>query len=92
LLVNIMEEAVVEMLDGVLSLYDVCKCENCIRDITALALNRLPPRYVVRPSGASLTRFILSREQERADVTAAITQAVEVVSKNPRHDARGRRV
>ena len=86
MLVNIMVEAVKETLDSVLSVYDVCKCEKCRMDIIALALNRLPPRYVVRTSGAALTRFTLSREQERADVITAIAQAIEIVSKNPRHE------
>ncbi len=86
MLINIMVECVTETIDSVLSMYDCCKCEKCRMDMIALALNRLPPRYVVRTSGAALTRFTLSREQEKAEVITAIVQAVELVSKNPRHD------
>lgn len=86
MLVNLMVEAVNETIDSVLEAYDCCKCEKCRTDITALALNKLPPRYVVRTSGAALTRFTLSREQEKAQVITAIVQAVDVISKNPRHD------
>ncbi len=89
MLVNIMVEAVNETIDSVLSVYDVCKCEMCRMDIIALALNHLPPRYVVRTTGAALTRFTLSREQERAEVITAIVRAIELVSKNPRHGPEG---
>jgi len=86
MLVNIMVEAVGEAIDSVLSVYNCCKCDKCRMDIMALALNRLPPRYAVRTSGAALTRFTLSREQEKAEVITAIVQAVEVISQNPRHN------
>lgn len=86
MLVNLMVEAVNENIDSVLGAYECCKCDKCRTDITALALNKLPPRYVVRTSGAALTRFTLGREQERAEVITAIVKAVDVISKNPRHE------
>ena len=85
MLVNIMEEAVKEMLPSVLRVYDCCKCDKCQQDIIAYALNHLPPRYVVRTSGAVLTRFSLSREQEKADVISALVSAIATISKNPMH-------
>lgn len=86
MLVNVMEEIVREMMPNVLRVYDCCKCEKCQQDILAYTLNHLPPRYVVRTSGAVMTRFTLSREQEQADIITAVVNAIELISKNPRHD------
>ena len=46
-LVNLMEELVINKLDSTLDRFNCCKCDKCKKDIAALALNRLKPRYVV---------------------------------------------
>ena len=45
-LVNLMEELVISRLDSTLDRFNCCKCDKCKKDIAALALNRLKPRYV----------------------------------------------
>ncbi|GFN21743.1 MAG: late competence development ComFB family protein [Thermoanaerobacteraceae bacterium] len=83
---NYMENCVWELLDEVLAKDpDACRCEICRHDIAALALNRLPPRYVVRDEGAVYTKLCMLEAQYRADIYAALTEALMQVKANPRH-------
>lgn len=59
--------------------YAVCRCEKCISDMTALALNYLPPHYYVDESRASNIGSPLVM------VESAVIEAMETVGKNPRH-------
>lgn len=81
-----MEEAVTNMLDRVLENIDVCKCPKCKLDIMALALNRLPPRYVVTKEGELFVKVAELQEQFNVDIITAITAAAFVVKNNPKHD------
>lgn len=83
---NFMEILVWEMLDKVLEKRpDVCKCEHCRYDIAALALNDLPPRYVVSEQGETYTRAKTLGQQFTIDVIAKIAHAANVVAAHPRH-------
>jgi competence protein ComFB len=83
-----MELLVWEMLDKVLEKrLDVCKCESCRYDIVALALNDLPPRYVVSQKGETYTRAMTLGQQFSIDIIAKITQAANVVAMHPRHNS-----
>lgn len=48
---NYMEEIVFNSIDEVLKDINMCKCETCISDIAAKALNDLPPQYVATKKG-----------------------------------------
>jgi competence protein ComFB len=85
--VNLMEAMVRRVMDQVLEEQsNVCRCLKCQRDIMALSLNALPPRYVSTPRGETFFRIRQMENQFVADVLAAVTQAVEKVRKYPRHD------
>lgn len=82
LLVNIIEQMVVARLDTALSKFNCCRCDRCRKDVAALALNKLSPRYVVTEEN-DLEKY---RSQVRSsDVTAAIIQAILQVRSHPRH-------
>lgn len=83
---NYMEELVFSMLNDVINNIGVCSCEECIFDIAALALNELPPKYVVTEKGELYSKTNILRQQFEVDVLAAITKAAEKVRENPRHD------
>lgn len=86
MLKNYMEEVVNFLLPTVLDKYDnICKCEDCIQDIKALALNNLKPLYVVTEKGNIYAKVRELSTQFRADTVKVLTEAVEVVCKNPRH-------
>ncbi len=80
--VNVMESAVLGKLDSVLERFTCCRCDRCKKDIVALALNKLPPKYMVLP--ASLPPPDLN-PQANAQVVTAMIQAVLKVRQFPRH-------
>ncbi|AAM24495.1 MAG: Late competence development protein ComFB [Caldanaerobacter subterraneus] len=82
---NYMEDAVEQMMDRVLKDIDVCKCERCRMDIKALALNNLPPKYVVTEEGELYVKTNELVRQFEVDIIKAITMAAMKVKENPRH-------
>ena len=87
LLSNYMEEVVDRTLEEILAHRDdVCTCERCKLDIKALALNHLPPRYVVTDKGYIYTKVNELESQFKADITVAVTNALKIIRKNPRHE------
>ena len=83
---NYMEDIVHDSLDGLLAdRQDVCKCEKCRLDMSAWALNRLPPKYVVSNKGRVFTRLQEVQVQFKADVIRELLAAISNVSKNPQH-------
>lgn len=84
ILVNLMEELVLSRLDSTLMRFNCCKCNKCKKDIAALTLNKLAPRYVVMKSGDKDKRAQAEAEYGSA-VTGALVQAIMLVKKEPRH-------
>lgn len=83
---NYMEECVGNLLGPVLDNINGCKCQSCLSDVTAIALNSLPPKYVVTKKGQLFTKIGNLQQQYDVDIIAAITKASVIVSRNPRHD------
>jgi len=84
---NYMEDCVSDMLDSVLAEIHSCTCEKCRYDITAIALNSLPSKYVVTKRGELYTKLASLQQQFDVDIIAAITKAAVIVNRNPRHNA-----
>lgn len=84
ILVNLMEDIVFEKLDATLVRFNCCKCNRCKKDIAALALNRLQPRYVVMEKDDK-DRRKMAEESYGSEVTSALVQAILLVKKEPRH-------
>ncbi len=82
---NLMESTVKELINDLMAKENMCTCEQCRLDVAALALNNLPPRYVVSPKGASYARADLLELQKYVDVIGAITKAIRLVKEHPRH-------
>ncbi|ABY92800.1 late competence development ComFB family protein [Thermoanaerobacter brockii subsp. lactiethylicus] len=82
---NYMEDAVEQMMDRVLKDLDVCKCDRCRMDIKALALNNLPPKYVVSEEGELYVKTNELVRQFEVDIIKAITMAAIKVNNNKRH-------
>ena len=86
MLINMMEHYVDERLSELLSKNDCCKCEVCVEDMKAYALNRLPSRYVSTVNGEIFTRITQEMEsQPTVDLDVAVMQAITNVGANPRH-------
>lgn len=87
LLKNYMESFVDDLLPAVLEEYDnVCSCEKCTADMKAIALNNLRPLYVASEKGSLYVKVNEFETQFRSDVIKELMRAIEIVSKNVRHD------
>ena len=82
-----MEIAIDDILPNMLRKYkDMCTCQRCIEDIKAIALNNLKPIYISTDKGNVYVKIHELEAQFMTDITKELTKAIEVVSKNPRHD------
>ncbi|MDL2258483.1 late competence development ComFB family protein [Eubacteriales bacterium OttesenSCG-928-K08] len=84
-LVNVTEEVVNMLIDNVIEEEHACTCEKCRLDTIALALNALPPKYVVTEQGDMIETFRSTVTQKRVDIYQAILKAVQQVKETPRH-------
>ncbi|MDT8901803.1 late competence development ComFB family protein [Anaeroselena agilis] len=86
-LVNYMETLVWQHLPEQLANHEgACNCKRCQYDIAALALNFLPPRYVVTDKGQTLAKIKALDQQFYVDIIAALTNAIILVKSRPHHD------
>jgi competence protein ComFB len=80
-----MEEIVFNKMKDVLTDINMCTCDKCLLDIAAIALNDLPPKYLVTEKGELYSKINTLKQQFEVDVIAAITKAAVLVKRNPRH-------
>ncbi|MDD4600411.1 hypothetical protein SDC9_05993 [bioreactor metagenome] len=84
---NYMEDLVWNYLDVIIAKHpQVCNCEKCRYDIAALALNFLPPHYIVSDKGETYTKVKSLEQQFNVDLISAISQAIRIVTNKPRHE------
>lgn len=81
-LLNITETLVLEKLDSVLARFNCCKCDRCKKDIVALALNKLPHKYMVLAESQPMP---LWHAPENAQIVSAIIQSILTVRNHARH-------
>lgn len=82
---NIMEDLVEGKLNELMRAANMCCCERCRADVKALALNNLPPRYVVSVGGDVYSHFQALNMQSQVNITTAIVAAIRVVRDSPHH-------
>ena len=85
MLVNTNEELVRSRIGELLKDYDCCKCEKCVNDMMAIALNNLKPAYVNTTEGVLIKRVSNMTPQRTADVDIEVIKAIRLVSSNPKH-------
>lgn len=86
-LVNESEKLVFEELESQMSeewAADICRCQDCILDMAALALNSMKPLYRVSLMG-SLYASALHESAERDNARSAVNKAIKKISVNPSH-------
>lgn len=85
-LLNVMEILVDETIDEIRKANkDICGCDRCRLDLSALALNKLPTNYVVTTEGEIIKRTNSLKQQFKVDIIRALTEALDVVRKHPHH-------
>lgn len=82
-LMNVMEDLVAQNIEKTMHQFKVCPCRRCRLDVTALALNKLKPKYVAQEKPALLE---LIRRENHTAVMSALIQACIAIKTNPRHD------
>jgi competence protein ComFB len=85
LIKNYMEDVVKQLIDEIMKDLNFCSCDKCRLDILAIALNDLPPKYIVTEKGELYTKISALRQQFEVDVISALTKAAILVKRNPRH-------
>ena len=81
--INVMEDIVKERLELQLKDLDCCKCDVCIGDMMAMALNALKPKYVNSRKGELFSKIDSTKYQNTIDIDVAVSRAVVVVSSSP---------
>ena len=82
---NVMEYLVEERLEKYVKLFGLCSCQRCLADVRALALSRLPAKYVVLPSSSVTPMLSLYQAKFDSMVIAEVIQACKSVMENQRH-------
>lgn len=84
---NIIEDIAADFLKSALALrYDICTCGQCQTDMLAYVLSRVPAKYTTTDIGALHTLMEQTRIEHQGAIARAVISAIEIISKNPRHE------
>ena len=84
--VSLMELLVDERIGRYVKMFKLCTCPRCMADVRALALTRLPPKYMVLPSTKATSLISLYRARFESEVSNQVMMACKIVQEFPRHD------
>jgi len=92
-LVNVTQDFVFDAIDAIVPARpEICKCQDCMLDVAAIALNTMAPWYCVGkfsslPRGVRrLRHYVPDKEKDMAEqAKAAVEAAIEMVRKHPHH-------
>jgi competence protein ComFB len=65
---------------------EMCKCNECVVDMAALALNTVKPLYRFSLLGTLYASQAMTEQAYADSVKEAVAMAIEKVRKNPAHD------
>jgi competence protein ComFB len=64
----------------------ICRCNECVVDMAAIALNMVKPLYRFSLLGSLYAAHAVNEQSYAGTVQAAVAEAIEKVRKNPSHD------
>ena len=64
----------------------ICKCNECVVDMAAVALNMVKPLYRVSLLGTMYTSHAMDEKEYAASVRNSVYSAIDKVRKNPSHE------
>ena len=89
LIKNYMEELVDQILNKLLEenadYAHICRCEYCIDDIKAKALNNIKPFYVTGKIGEVYGEYFKLENQNNTNLIMEVVKAIECVNSNKNH-------
>lgn len=65
---------------------DMCRCNDCIVDVAAIALNSIKPLYRFSLLGTLYASQAMTEKTYADSVKKAVAWAIKKVKKNPGHD------
>jgi len=68
----------------------VCRCNECIVDMAAVALNNVKPLYRVSILGTLYAANAMDEENYASEIRQAVSKAINKVHSNPGHEPRPR--
>ena len=88
LLKNEAERLVLRELEFQLNAYpqQVCRCNECVVDMAAIALNSVKPLYRFSLLGTLYASQALNEKEYADSVQRAVAMAIDKVHNNPSHD------
>ena len=88
ILENESEKLVIEELGKQLGGYKgtICRCNTCVVDMAAMALNSVRPLYRVSLLGTQYAGQAMSDPSYAKSLKDSVTKAIEKIRKNPAHD------
>lgn len=84
--VNVMEKIVNDEVLYFMREFDMCTCDRCVADTKALALTRMPSKYIVREKSAISPLMNFYANKFIGYVTVELTKACTIVKESPHHD------
>ena len=64
----------------------ICRCNDCVVDMAAVALNSIKPLYRVSLLGTLYTAHAMDEKEYATSIREAVFMAIEKVRKNPSHE------
>ncbi|MDR1099334.1 MAG: late competence development ComFB family protein [Treponema sp.] len=88
LLINEAEGMVLRELGTQLEAYtgEICRCNDCVVDMAAVALNTVKPLYRFSLLGSLYAAQLMNEKNYADSVQQAVREAIEKVRQNPSHD------
>ena len=83
--INVLEELVKEQALNHMQSNGVCMCNRCVMDTMALALTRLPSKYVVIEKGEGIPLLNYYGIYYQVQVVSELTKACMIVKASPHH-------
>lgn len=65
---------------------DMCRCNECVVDVAAIALNMVKPLYRFSLLGTLYASQAMTEQAYADSVKKAVAAAIKKVKKNPAHD------
>lgn len=84
--INVMQVLVHEKATKYMQMFGLCTCRRCVQDVEALALNHLPPKYVVMADHEMIPKLTFYEGKYSSDITAQLLQACKKIMATPHHD------
>jgi len=87
LLENMWVKLILDVILELISKKEMCDCHECVLDVIALALNKLPPKYWVSGKFNAFTppESFIEDPQNLEIAKKAVLESLKQVTQNPHH-------